>query len=156
MIKYNNQFEKIVNEISACIPDEWSNIWFYSEVLKDAQNIYFYFKSKSKNKLIQCMEISDEYNVDEDDIIDSLMEISELTVKLHRTFKENNEREWTNFTMIVDESGKFKVDFDYTDISKGEFLLDDRYTIWEYKTLGIQPSNSYSKNIIDKYLNSIK
>ena len=154
MNKYNNRYIEIIQAISACIPDTWSNVWFYSEILKDAENVYFYFQSKSKNKLINCTDIPDEYDVDEDDYFDTIEEIANLCDRLHSLFKENNENEWTNFTLTFDENKKYDIKFDNTDISNGKFSLSDRYVIWEYNVLKMEPSDSYSNNVIKKYLDN--
>ena len=55
--KYNEIYTQIKTTISNLIPDEWNQIWLYAEVLNDATNVYYYFKSKTTNKLICCMDV---------------------------------------------------------------------------------------------------
>lgn len=152
--KYNDIYMKIMEIISRLTPDTWSKVWFYGEVLKDATDVYYYFKSKTKNKLICCMDIPKEYDIDEDDYYDSLEEIDDLIEELYSLFKENNENKWTNFTLIFDENRKYDIVFDNTDISNGNFSLRERHVVWRYNVLKMEPSDSYSNNVIKKYLDN--
>lgn len=150
--KYEEIYAKIRNAILKLIPDEWNKIWFYGEVLKDATNIYYYFKSEFTDKLVCCMDIPKEYGLDEDDYYESFEETEDLVEVLHSTFKKNNEKLWTNFTLIFDEDGKYDINFDYTDISIGKFSLSARHAIWEYNVLNMKCTDSYSQNVIAEYL----
>ena len=81
-------------------------------------------------------------------------EIDDLVEELYSLFKENNENKWTNFTLIFDENRKYDIKFDNTDISNGEFSLMARHIIWRYNVLKMEPSDSYSKNVIKRYLDN--
>jgi len=63
----------------------------------------------------------------------------------------NNEQEpWTNITFILESNGKFKIDYDYTDLS--EASPREQHIIWKYKYLGIMPKNEYGKKVIEEYI----
>lgn len=37
--------------------------------------------------------------------------------ELWNEFKNNGQEQWTNLTFILENNGKFKIDYDYTDLS---------------------------------------
>ncbi|MBQ3423472.1 MAG: DUF600 family protein [Romboutsia sp.] len=43
------------------------------------------------------------------------------------------------------------VNFDYKNISNEKFSLKARHVIWEYNVLKKQFTDSYSKNVLDRY-----
>ncbi|MGG4385510.1 immunity protein YezG family protein [Priestia megaterium] len=55
---------------------------------------------------------------------DKLFDLSE---KIREIFKENNQELWYSFTLMLDQTGKFSVLFDYTD-----YGLVAKKKIWKY------------------------
>ncbi len=57
-----------------------------------------------------------------------------------------------NTQNIMESDGKFKIDYDYTDLSE----VDDyeRQIIWEYRYLGLEPpiERKRDREILDNYL----
>jgi hypothetical protein len=51
---------------------------------------------------------------------------------------------WTNLTVHLNHSGKFKVHFNYDDLSNVNPL--EQKTIWAYKYLEILPKSKSGKN----------
>jgi hypothetical protein len=100
------------------------------------------------------------------DMID-LFEISEDTMnkynynlcvcckELWQKFKDNNQNLWTNFTYFLDSNGKFKFEYDYSDLSKEDDY--ERQIIWEYKYLGIEPpiERKRDRKILNNYLKKL-
>lgn len=65
-------------------------------------------------------------------------------------FKNNNQEQWTNLTFTLESTGKFKVDYDYEDLSDADD--HERRVIWEYTRLGLLPESEYDKSILEEYL----
>ncbi|MFQ6583414.1 immunity protein YezG family protein [Priestia megaterium] len=55
---------------------------------------------------------------------DKLFDLSE---KIREIFKENNQELWYSFSLMLDQTGKFSVLFDYTD-----YGLVAKKKIWKY------------------------
>ncbi|WP_251539409.1 immunity protein YezG family protein [Peribacillus frigoritolerans] len=54
----------------------------------------------------------------------------------------------TNLTFTLESTGKFKVDYDYEDLSDADD--HERRVIWEYNRLGLL--TEYDKIILEEYL----
>lgn len=147
-------YREIANKLNEIIPDEWSKIYLYGEVLEDSREVYFYFDSITSNDIVYGNDIPKTYNVDKKIYRQLLRELTKFIVDLHVEYKENNDMKWTNLTFLLDSSGKFNIKFNYDDILKSPFLSGERQIIWEYEVLGIEPTDENHKEIIDRYLNS--
>ncbi|URZ03552.1 antitoxin YezG family protein [Clostridium felsineum] len=152
--KMSGIYGQIANMLVEMIPDKWSEIYLYAEVLKDSSEVYFYFNSVTREDIIYSHTIPEIYKVDENIYEDLLMELNDIVEELNREYKENNENIWTNLTLILNNSGKFNIKFNYDDILKSKFSSGERQIIWEYEVLQIIPTNEEQKKIIDRYLNS--
>lgn len=147
-------YGEIANKLNEIIPDEWSKIYLYGEVLEDSREVYFYFDSMTSSNIVYGHDIPKIYNVDKKIYRQLLRELTKFVVDLHVEYKENNDKQWTNLTFLLDSSGKFNIKFNYDDILKSPFLSGERQIIWEYEVLGIEPTDENHKEIIDRYLNS--
>ena len=60
---------------------------------------------------------------------------------------------WTNLTIMI-QGIKFKVEYDYEDLTKSKFSNYERHIIWRYNFLGIKEEqmNKEERKIIEKYL----
>ncbi|GAB6255106.1 hypothetical protein PSKAS_06280 [Peribacillus sp. N1] len=56
--------------------------------------------------------------------------------------------------MVLDKIGKFKIDFNYDDLSNIDPL--ERKTIWKYRNLGIMPKSNSGKKYLEKYLSRLE
>ncbi|WP_322786395.1 immunity protein YezG family protein [Fictibacillus gelatini] len=72
--------------------------------------------------------------------------------KLQKEFEINDQEPWTNLTLFFDKFGKFKVDFNYVDLSN--VIPHEQKTIWKYKYLGQEPKTNSGKKYLEKYLNN--
>ncbi|MEG7380862.1 TIGR01741 family protein [Bacillus subtilis] len=66
-----------------------------------------------------------------------LIELQELFEELREEFKANNQDTWTNLTLKLENTGKFSIDYDYTDVIASDLNGTHRQAVWEYKNLGI-------------------
>ena len=81
-------------------------------------------------------------------------EILNFESNLNSEYKQNNESVWTNLTFLLDNTGKFKIKYNYDDVLKSEFTSGERQIIWEYEVLGVEPELKEYKEMINKYLES--
>lgn len=120
----NTLYQNIYEELSKYMAPGWEKLVVYLEY--GAASYSFSFYIKKKNEYIKCYDLP---YVTDDDLVKSFKEIDKFVSK--ERDKENEP--WTNMTMVVDNAGNMRTDFDFTD------LLQDSY--------------QYRKRWKEKYLN---
>nr|WP_282579683.1 immunity protein YezG family protein [Paenibacillus odorifer] len=149
--KTEELYQLIGNKLIGIIPDEWSKIYLYAEILPGSRIIYFYLESNTKKELIYSHSIPKVYGVDEL-IYDRLCrELQEYFVELNEGSRGTLDQAWTNLTMNLDSSGKFNIDYNYDEVV---FNPSKQRTIWKYKVLGLLPTDEFHQVYLDEYLNN--
>jgi uncharacterized protein (TIGR01741 family) len=144
-------YTKIAEKIDCIIHEEWSKVYIYSEVLKDVVKVYFYYFSKNDDSQpIYSQNMPELFGIDENEFDMSLLHLADCFRELWQEFINNEQEPWTNITFILESNGKFKIDYDYTDLS--EASPREQHIIWKYKYLGIMPKNEYGKKVIEEYI----
>lgn len=150
--KMGEIYEKIASKINGMIPDKWERVWLYGEVLDDSSEVYFYFYSKTRNKLIYSHDIPDEYKVNDSVYEEILFELADIIQELNAEYKQNNESIWTSLTFRLENTGRFNIKYNYDDVLNSEFTNGERQIIWEYEVLNIEPEEQQYREMIKKYL----
>lgn len=112
MIMMNDKiYQMIFNEVSDFLPDDWSKLVVYLEHGEEAYSYSFYVKMDGN--YVKCFDLA----VSEEKLFAAFARIEKYVSK------ERNKLEkcWSNMTMIVDNRGNMKTDFDYTDLSNGNY-----------------------------------
>ena len=81
-----------------------------------------------------------------------LIELQELFEELREEFKANNQDCWTNLTLKLENTGKFSIDYDYTDVIASDLNGTQRQVVWEYQNLGILPEDEDDKEFVINYV----
>lgn len=153
--KMGELYKKIANKVNDLIPVEWNEVYLYAEVIEnDSSHVYFYFNQMNNKEFIYCLYIPKIYNINERDFKMEILELNDYFVELHKEYKENNPMVWTNLTMHLNSSGKFKLDFDYTDIISSKLMISEMKALWKYKNLGVYPVDEDEKKLVDEYIKS--
>lgn len=119
--------------------------------------LFFYYFPKGifKRNPINVYEVPSKFNLDEKEYISLVDTLYKKIVKLREEFKkiEKTENTWTNLTIQI-EGTKFKVQYDYEDLSKSKFTSYERHIIWRYIFLGIGENqlNREDRNTLRRYL----
>lgn len=150
--KIEELYQLIGGKMYDIIPDKWIKVYLYAEVLQDSKTLYFYFESTTRNKLVYCHDIPEEFGVNERIYWDLHRELIKCFEDLHEEFKVHSPQAWTNLTMYLDSTGKFNMDYNYDDIS--ELSPTQQLTIWKYKVLGIYPVDVRRRKMVDDYINN--
>ena len=108
----NRIFQKIYDELERYFVGDWSKIVAYFEYGEDSYSFSFF--ENLGNKYVKCYDLE---GVSEKELEKTFAKLDRLFVK-ERT-KENNR--WSNMTMVVDREGNMHTDFDYTDLSEGNY-----------------------------------
>lgn len=71
---------------------------------------------------------------------------------MREIFKDEEQKLWHSFTLIIEKIGKLKVHFDYTNWFDTNYSFNDQLTIWEYKYLNEIPEDTKLKELLKKYI----
>ena len=159
--KIKEMYEDIQRRIFYMIPEKWEKIYLYASVMdrtdkRQTGELFFYYIPKGilKKKPVNVYEIPQKFNLDENEYLELVRILYQKIVNLRNEFK-NIELvpTWTNLTIAI-EGVKFKVEYDYEDLTKSKFTSYERHIIWRYKYLGIgeEQLNKKDKEILERYL----
>lgn len=143
-------YQNIANTVNEIIPEEWVKVFIYAEVLEDVSKVTFHYITKSGDNPINMLEIPELFDLDENEIDELRYKLNDYFEELWSEFHNNNQEPWTNLTMYLDNTGDFKIDYSYEDLSDADDY--ERSIIWEHKYLGITPDDEDDKKFLDNYL----
>ncbi|MFD1337031.1 antitoxin YezG family protein [Oceanobacillus iheyensis] len=148
--KLDELYQQISEIVVQTIPEEWSKVYLYGEVVEGAQTAYFYYFPLGSNNPIYSHEITELFTVSDNEYTQKWNTLVNLIQDLLRVFEEYGQQSWTNFTMSFDNTGKFNIDFNYDNLSNVD--PHQRKIIWKYKHLGISPKSNSGKKYLESYL----
>ncbi len=143
-------YQKLANTLNETIPEEWDKVYLYGEVNDDMQTAYFNYFIKDSNESVYSHDIPELFEISEEEYHCLLDNLTEELYRLWQEFRKSGQEVWTSLTFILESTGKFKIDYDYTDLS--EASPRKQHIIWDYKYLGIMPRNDKDRKIIEEYL----
>lgn len=148
--KMEELYQNAAEILNNMIPVPWKKIYLYAEVSEDSRQVIFYFYPEDKNVPIYSLDITNNFNVEEQYLDDLEDELYETFTELWDEFEKQKQEKWTNLTFILDNSGEFNIDYKYNDLSEVDSY--EQQIIWEYKNMGIIGEGNRPKEIIDKYI----
>lgn len=159
--KIKEIYEEIQKQIFYIIPEKWDKIYLYTSIMDridghTSGELFFYYIPKGilKKNPVNVYEIPQKFNLDEKEYSKLVNMLYNKFVKLREEFKKIDLLStWTNLTISI-EGIKFKVEYDYEDLSKSKFNSYERHIIWRYNNLGIKTEqlNKQDRDILEKYL----
>lgn len=118
-------FQKIFSAIEPLLPNGWEEMWYCADYEQDSYSMRFYVRIGDKiNQLSQCDGMSQTV------VINKAIEIDKFLAPHRNMLSEQNR--WNVLTMVVDNTGHFYVEYDYTDITDRYF---EYIELWEKKYL---------------------
>ena len=159
--KIKEIYEDIQRKLFYMIPEKWDKLYLYSSILDEPDKegktgeLFFYYIPKGifKKKPVNVYEIPARFNLEENQYF-KLVQLLYIKIKeLRKEFKKSERREiWTNLTLSI-QNLKFKVEYDYTDLSQSDFSSYERHVIWRYENLGIgeEQVSKEDKEILKRY-----
>lgn len=159
--KIKEMYEDIQRRIFYMIPEKWEKMYLYASVSdlidrRQTGELFFYYIPKGifKKNPVNVYEIPQKFNLDEKEYIKLVNILYQKIVALREEFKKIEVvPTWTNLTIMI-QGIKFKVEYDYEDLTKSKFSNYERHIIWRYNFLGIKEEqmNKEERKIIEKYL----
>lgn len=165
MLKHTKKIKEIYEDIQRrifyMIPEKWDKMYLYASVTElisrqQTGELFFYYIPKGifKKNPVNVYEIPQKFNLDEKEYLKLVNILYQKIVELREEFKKIEVvPTWTNLTIII-EGIKFKIEYDYEDLSKSKFSSYERHIIWRYNYLGIKEEqlNKKEREIVEKYL----
>lgn len=156
--------EEIQEKIFMMLPERWNSLYLYASVidhfdkLKTGEMFFYYFpKGMLKKRPINVYEVPNKFNIDEEQYFKLADDLYKRIKALRNIQIGNKERPWSNVTIII-EKLKYKVIYNYDNLTGENFDSIDRRLIWTYRYLK-EPYESFNKKereIIEKYENEEK
>lgn len=110
-------YQQIANTLVNIIPEEWKEIYLYAEFREGYKKVFFYYYPDTGVEPVYSLDITDLFNISEDEFDELENELYNYFTKLYEEFKEQKQEQWTNLTFILDNTGKMKINYGYEDIS---------------------------------------
>ncbi|QHA91161.1 immunity protein YezG family protein [Bacillus sp. N1-1] len=131
--KLNELYKEIAQQVNDMIPTEWNNLFFNGEVKDGEGGVFFFFTPKGEEQHVFSHYIPKLYSVDKRAYKKELHKLFQLTVELQKVFTDFDQDPWFSVTLLLNDTGKLKVHFDYTNWHESEFGPTDRIKYFEYK-----------------------
>lgn len=115
------------------------------------RNLFFYNTPENRQCFNYSVKIPYKFAIEKDEYKNNKRKLFELCDELRNVFNDNQQQLWYSFTMSLENSGEFKIHFDYTSWLDTEYSFSDQMIIWKNKYLGEVPSDKNNKILIEKY-----
>ena len=126
-------YQQIANTLVNIVPKEWGKIFLYAEIREGYKKVFFYYHTQYKEKPVYSHDITDLFNIYEDDYDELEDELYNCFTRLWDEFKVQEQEQWTSLTFILDSTGKMKINYGYEDIS--ELSPIEKQDKWEAEYL---------------------
>ena len=114
-------FELIADKLQDILPQGWNKVVFYAEVTDDSYEMFYYVFTSESDKPIQCYDLPDLSDIDEDQIDNIFEELYEPLREERSALVTDGKEPWTNYTLVLTADGHFKVDYDFTSLEDGGY-----------------------------------
>lgn len=118
-------YEKLLDELLDVVPANWNKIVLYAEYT--AASYSFKYFVNSEDKYIDCFDLK---GIDETLLIQKFMKLDEIIRPSRAGLSGKNK--WSVMTVVFQNDGNFKTEFDYTDISENSV---EYFQKWKTKYL---------------------
>ncbi len=152
-------YAQIQKKLFYIIPEKWESVYLYASMIdmpnqRPMGEMYFYYFPKGiiKKKPVNCYEIPNAFNIDEEEYAKLIADLYAILKKLRQIWRSKHHKEWTNLTISI-ENFQFKVEYDYEDLTQSQFNSYERHVIWRYLYLkpNLRLLGRKDRNIIRRY-----
>lgn len=114
-------FQEIFDKLQEVIPADWKRIVFYAGYTSGSYSMKFYIDC-GDGIYVDCFSQKD---INRAKLIKLFMDIDKILVPIRNSLSDDSK--WSVFTMLVDEKGNMKTEFDYTDISENLIAYEQEW-----------------------------
>lgn len=119
-------YQEIFNILQEILPNNWHRVTFYAEYGESSYSMK-YFVDLGSGQYIECFKLKD---IPKRDIIKAFAVIDSKIMPIRKELSKKDA--WSVMTLVIDDEGNFKADFEYDDISEN-FI--EYYQRWKKKYL---------------------
>lgn len=147
--KLSKLYGKMANHINNMIPVDWEELYCMGEVSEKygMNTVVFYFKEQGKEDFVRSYDIAKIYNESDEIHVNWKAELRTIAVEMNQCFKEYEQELWDRFTLTLDSTGAFNIDFEYDIINENSGSPLEREVIWAYENLGYVFYNQHPGHI---------
>ena len=156
--KIKEIYEEIQRQIFRAVPEKWDELYLYASVIDRLGNVqtgemYFYFMPKGilKRKYINVYEVPSKYDIEEDEYIQLVDGLYNEIKLLREECIRSGQKVWSNITISIKNS-RFKIEYNYDNLTGGKDSYYDHHIYWRYKYLHIEPQGKKEKQAVENYL----
>ena len=99
-------YQQIASTLVSIIPEEWKRVLLYAEFREDYKKVFFYYYPEIGEEPVYSLDITELFNVNEDEFEGLEDELYKCFSRLYDEFKDQEQEQWTNLTFILDNTGK--------------------------------------------------
>ena len=118
-------YQDIFDTLQEVLPDDWRKVVFYVEYGENSYSMK-YFVDTGNGEYTDCFKLKD---ISKQDIIKAFAVIDSKIMPVRRELNKKDTT-WSVMTIVIDDNGNFKVDYEYS--SEG---LTEHYEKWKEKYL---------------------
>ena len=111
----------ITNELLTVLPEEWQEVIFYGELTEGGFSFDYYVDIEG-NLFTQCFKLE---GLNRQDIMNTFRKIYSIILPLWKSL--DKDKQWSNFTFILNRSGNFKAEFDYTNLQENAYAYHQKW-----------------------------
>jgi len=126
-------YQELANKFVEIIPVKWDKLLFNSEVEEGAISTHYIFCESESKSFKDATSLTDEYGIDRKKRKYYSVELSRIVKRLHQAFVNEGQEKWNILTLILENDGRFKFDFEYVDLEETSSI--ERRNVWEKKYL---------------------
>ena len=119
-------YQSIFNTLQGILPDDWHKVVFYAQYGENSYSMK-YFVDSGDGVYTDCFKLK---GISKRDIIKAFALIDSQIMPIRKKLSKKDT--WSVMTLIVDDEGNFKADFEYEDISEDSIGY---YQRWKEKYL---------------------
>lgn len=105
-------YQSIFNTLQEILPDDWHKVVFYAQYGENSYSMK-YFVDSGDGVYTDCFKLK---GISKRDIIKAFALIDSQIMPIRKKLSKKDT--WSVMTLIVDDEGNFKADFEYEDISE--------------------------------------
>lgn len=119
-------FQSIFNTLQEVLPVEWHKVVFYTQYGESSYSMK-YFVDSGNGEYIECFKLK---GTSKREIIKAFAVIDSQIMPFRKEL--SNKDKWCVMTLIVDDEGNFKAEYEYDDVSENSF---EYFQKWKDKYL---------------------
>lgn len=127
-VKSESYYQELASKLNEIVPVDWDVIKLRSEVEEGAVELIYWFQDSTSKEYVQNFDLVSKYGVNRKIEKITFMELTDIVKKIHSAIVDEGNDPFTVVSFTIDNSGKYKINYEYTDLSESTVL--ERRELW--------------------------